>query len=85
VSTTDTSVTFTVVSDEYFDGPGSTITFRAEERKGIIYFEQQANAYDANVFVSPGVDFGAALIASWDQQALHLRNLLPTTNSESNK
>jgi len=51
VSTTDTSVTFTVVSDEYFDGPGSTITFRAEERQGMIYFEQQANAYDANVFV----------------------------------
>lgn len=75
VSTTPTSVTFTVVSNDYFDGQGSTITFQTVERDGQIYLEQIADADDVNVFAEIGVTFGGAQ-DTWDTQADNFRDVL---------
>ena len=75
VSTTPTSVTFTVVSNDYFDGQGSTITFQTAERDGQIYLEQLADARDANWLVEAGVNEGSAS-ATWATQAENFRDVL---------
>lgn len=75
VSTTPTSVTFTVVSNDYFDGQGSTITFQTVERNGQIYLEHIADAHDVNVFAEVGVALGGAR-DTWSTQAENCRDLL---------
>lgn len=75
VSTTPTSVTFTVISNDYFDGQGSTITFQTVERNGQIYLEQVADAHDANVLVKAGIDLGGAM-DTWSIQADNFRDVL---------
>jgi hypothetical protein len=61
VSTTDTSVTFTVVSDGYFDAPGSTITLSTYQGKwGVIMLQQQAEGNDANDVVAAGIALGGS-------------------------
>jgi RHS repeat-associated protein len=44
VSTTSTSVKFTVISKHYFDPPGATITFKTVSRNNTIYLQQHARA-----------------------------------------
>jgi RHS repeat-associated protein len=44
VSTTSTAVRFTVVSSDYFDEPGSTITFTTVARAGTLYLQQSARS-----------------------------------------
>jgi len=76
VSTTDTSVTFTVVSDDYFDGAGSTITFRtAIGTDGLVYLVQDADAHDANAFAAIGAENGGAAL-TWNTQAQNFRDVL---------
>ncbi len=75
VSTTATNVTFTVVSNEYFDGQGSTITFQTVERYGQIYLEQIADAHDVTVFAQLGVSLGGAK-DTWSTQAENFRDVL---------
>ena len=75
VSTTPTSVTFTVISNDYFDGQGSTITFQTVERSGNIYLEQIADAHDVNVFAKLGVLSGGAK-ETWEEQAEKFRKVL---------
>ena len=74
VTTTDTSVKFTVISDEYFDGPGSTIEFSIVEVGGQYVLRKVAHATDANAFVAMGVDSGAS--ATWQEQADNLKDVV---------
>ncbi|MBT2498046.1 GNAT family N-acetyltransferase [Agromyces sp. ISL-38] len=74
VSTTPTSVTFTVLSNGYFDEPGSKITFSTFERDGFVYLQQQASANQANMFVAMGIDVGSEFVLT--AQAQNLYNLL---------
>jgi hypothetical protein len=51
-----TSVKFTVVSDDYFDAPGSTIEFDIVHRSGGYYLDQIANAQGSDLLVTAGVE-----------------------------
>jgi hypothetical protein len=71
VSTTNTSVKLTVLGANYFNAPGSTITFRTFEQGGFLYFQQHG------VAISPTWEFevghGAGIIDSaWHIQATRL-------------
>ncbi|MGP0223696.1 hypothetical protein [Paenarthrobacter sp. NCHU4564] len=72
VSATDTSVTFTVTSEDYFDAPGSTITFDVVQRQNGYYLDQTTQASGANVFVTMGQAVGIQRIP-WAEQANNLR------------
>lgn len=73
VETTDTSVKFTVVSNDYFDGPGSTIEFKIVHRADGYYIDQIANARKADVFVAESVKAGNLAQIMWAQQEANLR------------
>lgn len=75
VTTTDTSVKFTVTSNGYFDPPGSSITFSTFSRNGFVYLQQEASVSQANLRVAAGVDAGLAF-NTWSQQAANLSGLL---------
>ncbi|MER8046658.1 RHS repeat-associated core domain-containing protein [Streptomyces sp. NPDC094032] len=75
VSTEKTSFTFTVVSDEYFDKPGSTITFAIHQRDNTLYLTQTAHGIDAAPHVLFGVDSGLSKW-TWMRQAWNLSSLL---------
>ncbi|WP_206737237.1 PA14 domain-containing protein [Agromyces albus] len=75
VTTTPTSVTFTVTSNGYFDPPGSRITFSTEETGGMVYLRQTGSADQVNVLAAAGVAGGGAW-ASWSNQANDLSALL---------
>lgn len=68
VSTTATAFTFRVISKDYFDAPGSTITFSLSDRGGELYLTQSAKAYSSSVFSSAGVKAGFAH-QTWKNQA----------------
>jgi len=54
VDVTATSVKFTVISTDYFDGPGSTITFSASRgADGAVYLTQHGAATGARHWISP--------------------------------
>jgi RHS repeat-associated protein len=74
VSEDDTSFTFTVMSDDYFDEPGSTITFRLSDRGGDLFLTQQAVGDARNVVLKAAAPAGAW--ADWQVQADNLRTLL---------
>lgn len=72
VGTTDTSVRFTVTSNDYFDGPGSWIEFTILERDQGFYLQQEASAHDVSIHVAAGI--GAGLVEfPWTVQAANLR------------
>lgn len=75
VSTEKTSFTFTVTSDDYFDDPGSTITFAIIERDNNLYLTQTAHGIDPDGHVWAGVVLGFAE-NNWAEQAANLRTLL---------
>jgi len=75
IATTDNSVKFTVVSNDYFDAPGSTIEFRVVDRKGEKFLDQIANAHGANYFVTRGIDIGFAKV-TWSTQSTLLRGAI---------
>ncbi|WP_147441708.1 hypothetical protein [Mycetocola lacteus] len=74
VKTTDTSVKFTVVSDNYFDGPGSTIEFSIIEKDGEFYLRKVADAEKAQATVVAGVTFGAN--DTWKKQAENFQSII---------
>lgn len=74
VTTTDTSVKFTVVSDGYFDGPGSTIEFSVVEDNGMFYLKQVADARQAQAAMIPVVYPGANF--TWEDQAYNFRKVI---------
>lgn len=67
VTTTATSVKFTVISDDYFDGPGSTIEFSIVAVDGQYVLRKVAHAVDAlapfQVTAEPGAEW------TWNVQA----------------
>ncbi|MFT4136627.1 hypothetical protein, partial [Microbacterium sp.] len=75
VSTSRTSVTFTVASKGYFDRVGSRITFRTYQRGGAVYLRQSTRVRYASLFAIIGVAFGAAR-RTWRTQARNLRGIL---------
>jgi RHS repeat-associated protein len=74
-NTSPTSFTFTVISQSYFDPPGSTITFGLSDQAGSLTLTQTAHAPE--VFTN----FLAPLFARfiWDEQAANLSLLLSRT------
>lgn len=76
VTTSPTSVKFTVASEGYFDSPGSTIEFSTYQgADGEIYLQQVANAYGGQVQVGAGAALGAGF-PGWDKQANSLANAM---------
>ncbi|WP_308797699.1 hypothetical protein [Agromyces silvae] len=78
VTTTATSVTFTVDDDTYFDGRGSTIKFSIVDAQETLGQEgyalrREANATDVNVFAAVTVYYGGASLP-WHMQAVRLRD-----------
>ena len=77
VQTTGTSVKFTVVSDGYFDGPGSTIEFSIVEEGGEFYLRQIADAGHVDNLISTNIalseEWGIWFLPgpgrTWDEQA----------------
>jgi len=74
VTTTETSVTFTVMSNGYFDPPGSKITFSTFERDGLVYLQQETAASQTNLLVTMFVDLGSYV--TWTNQATNLYGML---------
>ena len=77
VSRTSTAVRFTVISDDYFDDRGSTITFRTVVRQGNLYLRQEARSTGLKLghwvmrgFIYPGA------YNSWQKQASNFRHRL---------
>lgn len=70
VTTTETSVKFTVISDDYFDGPGSTIEFSVVEVDGQWVLRKTATAVNANQVAANGAEWAAE--QTWNIQADNL-------------
>lgn len=74
VTTTDTSVKFTVISDAYFDGPGSTIEFSIVEVDGEWVLRKTATAVNANQAAATGAEWAAE--QTWNIQADNLKDVI---------
>lgn len=74
VTTTGTSVKFTVISDQYFDGPGSTIEFSVVEVDGEWVLRKTATAVGANQAAALGAEWAAE--QTWNVQADNLRDII---------
>ena len=77
VTTTRTSVTFTVLEWGYFDGPGSTIEFSTSlDKAGKLQLTQTAHALTSSAFAEVAImNFGLAK-QGWQQQARNLDTVL---------
>lgn len=82
VSVTTTSFTFTVVSKNYFDEPGSQITFALSQHNGYLYLTQHAKGEIASAFGGAGV-YGQFARYTWSQQAQNLRTMLAANYIDS--
>ncbi|MEV7418010.1 ricin-type beta-trefoil lectin domain protein [Streptomyces sp. NPDC089919] len=65
VHTTSTSVAFVVVSESYFDDPGSVITFTASEKDGHLFMQQRGDSTGSNPLIFAGVKGGIADYSWW--------------------
>jgi len=75
VSTTPNSVSFTVVSDGYFDPKGSQVTFSTRTENGKIILTQTASAQNAFIPVRLGIWAGQSR-ALWEEQADNLSEMI---------
>jgi len=75
VSTTNTTVTFTVAENGYFDSVGSTIAFSTYARDGNLYLRQTAVTLKSNLASRVGVALGFAG-GTWSKQASKFRKVL---------
>ncbi|MDN4640372.1 DUF6531 domain-containing protein [Agreia sp. PsM10] len=74
VSTTPTSVTFTVVSDGYFDLPGSTVTFQTVANDdGTVSLQQIAQGRTRDLAIGIGFNVSTPSFSTWRDQAANLR------------
>ncbi len=80
LATTDTSVQFTVMSNRYFDPPGSVITFSTYEQGGEVWLRQEGSAGEVNIGTALGGP-GAAYI-TWGNQDSALGILLNQLGSQ---
>lgn len=76
VDVTPTSTKFTVISEGYFDGPGSTIEFSTYEDDGVVHVKRQAEGHGADLPTFIGIGILHANEGPWDEQADNLRGLL---------
>jgi hypothetical protein len=80
VTTTETSVTFTVIENGYFDAPGSTIEFSTYERDGGVYLQQDAKAHGAEAYVALALNetpfYESRSAGVWGKQAQNLATVL---------
>lgn len=74
VTTTGTSVKFTVISDEYFDGPGSTIEFSIIDVDGEWALSKTATAVNANQAAAMGAEWAAE--QTWNVQADNFKDVV---------
>lgn len=70
-----TSVKFTVICADYFDGYGSVVRFSTVTQDGVVYRVQKAYGNDADVLVAAGIYMGGSAYM-WDEQADRLRAVL---------
>jgi hypothetical protein len=75
VRTSATSVTFTVLPNDYFDAPGSTIRFQVVHQNDGFYLDQVARASRSDLVVTAGVGAGIVNIP-WETQAANLRQAI---------
>ena len=73
VVTISTKVRFTVISEGYFDSPGSTITFQATSRAGNLYLSQHARAIVSQPWIVVGVGWLQLSKGTWAKQQASLR------------
>lgn len=74
VSTTSTSVTFTVLEWGYFDGPGSKISFiTTQNDDGTVSLTQQGVAQFASIAMSIAINEGHASELPWKIQSENLQ------------
>ncbi|WP_404474186.1 RHS repeat-associated core domain-containing protein [Microbacterium aerolatum] len=76
VAITPTSTTFHVTSFDYFDPPGSIISFSAVERDGLIYLRQQTDVPETRIDTWVGINFLNGAHGTWKSQAENLREVL---------
>ena len=76
VSTSKTAVRFTVVSEGYFDSPGSTITFKTSTRDGKLYLSQHARAILTVPWIGIGVGVFKLSAPAWSNQATNFGRVL---------
>lgn len=77
VTTTRTSVKFTVLDYGYFDAPGSTIKFSTwEDKKGNVYLTQTADGHGADFITYASLSWFEAAKPTWEQQASNLSALM---------
>ncbi len=77
VTTTSTSVEFTVLYDGYFDGAGSTVTFSTfRDSNGNIVLQQEAYGINTDLALKFGIDIVKGNEVAWDTQRENLRDLL---------
>lgn len=77
VTTTATSVTFTVLERGYFDAPGSTIKFSTyADAQGVVYLRQEADAYGVDGYMAFGINVMHAARGTWQQQQQNLIGVL---------
>ncbi|MCP1428026.1 RHS repeat-associated protein [Microbacterium foliorum] len=77
VTTTSTSVNFTVLERGYFDAPGSTIKFSTwDDKRGNVYLSRVGVAYGADALTWFTVGLLHSAGPTWDEQAVRLSNML---------
>lgn len=77
VSNGRNSMTFTVVSKEYFNAPGSTVTFAFVERAGTLFLRHSATARGATA-LARFADTSGFIRVVWAAQASNYRGLMLT-------
>ncbi|MEI2279582.1 hypothetical protein OHC50_19165 [Paenarthrobacter ilicis] len=68
----ETNVTFTVISNDYFDAPGSTISFDIVQRGDVPVLTQTADAHGTNPIISLGINTTGQQWIPWFTQAAYL-------------
>jgi hypothetical protein len=65
----------------YFQGPGSSIEFSAEERNGYVYLVKNGEVHNGELLAGVFAESGAAYV-QWTQQAEKLRRELADIQAE---
>ncbi|MGN7950577.1 RHS repeat-associated core domain-containing protein, partial [Microbacterium sp. 22215] len=80
LTTTPTSVNFTVLDRGYFDAPGSTIKFSTwGDMNGNVYLTRLADGHGADALTAVSIGVFHAAGPTWDQQAMNLSETLESS------
>ncbi|MEV7416773.1 ricin-type beta-trefoil lectin domain protein [Streptomyces sp. NPDC089919] len=75
VTTAETSFTFEVVSDDYFDDRGSTITFSVQQEGDDVYLHQDASTTGSKWYAGIPAEWGEAM-HTWQLQGENLARIV---------